>query len=48
MMVFFDLDSDVWILKLQWLGKLKKGEDEEEPGGVAERSGEDQTCGYLK
>ena len=40
MMVSSDLDSDDWILKLEWLGTLKEEEDEEVMGGVAEISGE--------
>ena len=39
-MVSSDHDSDGWILKLVWLGKLKEEEDEEEePGGVVEIDG---------
>ena len=40
MLVSSDLDSDGWILKLVWLGKLKEEEDEDVTGGVAEISGE--------
>ena len=29
MLVSSDLDSDCWILKLVWLGKLKEEEDED-------------------
>ena len=39
MLVSSDLDSDGWIIKLVWLGKLKDEEDEV-TGGVSEISGD--------
>ena len=40
MMVSSDLVYDGWILKLEWLGKLKEEEGEEVTGGVVKISGE--------
>ena len=47
MLVSSDLDSDGWILKLVWLGKLKEEEDEDNREELQRLVGRDKK-GFVK
>ena len=47
MLVSSDLDSDGWILKLVWLGKLKEKEDEDNREELQRLVGRDKK-GFVK
>ena len=47
MLVSFDIDSDGWILKLVWLGKLKEKKDEDNREELQRLVGRDKK-GFVK